>query len=97
MCMQCVRADRREAEGRPARWQRQQARVLFVDFRLDTSRFERALRDVGTIAQRGVISVTEAEQKLLEMWHVPSAAQLEHATDMTPFIVPGSLRIGRGA
>lgn len=30
MCLQCVRADRRQAEGRPARWQRPRARLLML-------------------------------------------------------------------
>lgn len=30
MCLQCVRAERRQAEGRPARWQRPRARFLMI-------------------------------------------------------------------
>lgn len=30
MCLQCVRAERRQAEGRPARWQRPRARLLML-------------------------------------------------------------------
>src|SRR5690606_33400734 len=30
MCLQCVRAERRQAEGRPARWQRPPARLLML-------------------------------------------------------------------
>ena len=98
MCMQCVRADRREAEGRPAPWQRRQARVTFVDFRLDTSALRSALRDVGLVAKQAGIAMREAEDRLVEEWPtVPPPAQLARAADMSPYIVPGSLRIGRGA
>lgn len=31
MCLQCVRAERRQSEGRPARWQRPRARLLMID------------------------------------------------------------------
>lgn len=93
MCMQCVRADRREAEGRPARWQ-QRTRVLYVDFPPpDLRRLEHAFREVGRVAERAGIAMREAGDTLA----TPTPAQLERAVDMTPFIVPGSLRFGRGA
>lgn len=97
MCMQCVRADRREAEGRPARWQ-QRTRLLYVDIRLDTSRFERAFQEFGLAAQRSGIHMAELEQNLATTWPAaPTAAQLERATDVTPYFDPDSFRFGRGA
>ncbi|MBM7480136.1 hypothetical protein ACFP63_08725 [Oerskovia jenensis] len=94
--MQCVRADRREAEGRPAQWQQRQARVLFVRFPPpDFSRLERALREMGNAAQRKLLMMREAQGILSET--APTPAQLARATELSPYIVPGSLRIGRGA
>lgn len=95
MCMQCVRADRREAEGRPARWQ-QQTRLLFVDIRLDTRRFERAFREFGLAAQRSGIHMAELEQNLAATWPAaPTAAQLERATDVSGFF--RDVQFSRGA
>lgn len=96
MCMQCVRADRREAEGRPARWQGQQARVLFVDFRLDASKFERAFREFGLAAQRSGIHMAELERNLAATsLAAPTPAHLESATDVSTYF--RDARFGRGA
>lgn len=101
MCMQCVRADRREAEGRPARWQvlqQREAGVLYVDFRLDTSRLRSALRDVGLVAERASIAMLAAGGFLPVIDPAaPTAAQLARATDVTPYFDSGSFRIGSGA
>lgn len=99
MCRQCVRAERREAEGRPARWQQRRACVLYVHFPPpDFSRLERALREVGVVADRAGIAMREAGVNLaMTDPAAPTVADLARATDMTPYIVPGSLRIGRGA
>lgn len=90
MCMQCVRADRREAEGRAARWQ-QRTRLLYVDIQLDTSRFERAFQEFGLAAQRSGIHMAELERNLA----APTAAQLERTTDVSGFF--RDLQFSRGA
>ena len=94
MCMQCVRADRREAEGRPARWQRQ-TRLLFVDIRLDTSRFERAFQEIGLVAERAGIAMREVGGNLPATDPTaPTVAQLARTTDVTPYFDPDSFRFG---
>lgn len=95
MCKQCVRADRREAEGRPARWQ-QRTRLLYVDIRLDTSRFERALREVGLVAERSGVHMAELEQNLAATRPAaPTVAQLERATDVSGYF--RAVQFSRGA
>lgn len=86
MCMQCVRADRREAEGRPARWQ-QRTRVLYVDFPPpDLRRLEHAFREVGLVAERAGIAMREAGDTLTVTYPAaPTAAQLESATDVSGY------------
>lgn len=94
MCMQCVRADRREAEGRPARWQRRQARVLWAPFPLpDFSGLERALHEMATTAERRLLMMRETQGTLSRT--APTPAQLARAADVTPYI--RDVRIGRGA
>lgn len=44
MCKRCVRADRREAEGRPARWQVGSLSVFIV---ADISRFQAAMASIA--------------------------------------------------
>ena len=96
MCMQCVRADRREAEGRPARWQQQQTRVLYVDFPPpDLRRLERAFREVGLVAERAGVAMREVGDTLTVTYPAaPTSAQLARATDVTPYF--RDLQFSRG-
>lgn len=86
MCMQCVRADRREAEGRPARWQ-QRTRVLYVDFPPpDLRRLEHAFREVGRVAERAGTTMREVGDTLTVTYPAaPTPAQLERATDVSGY------------
>ncbi|MEV7962392.1 hypothetical protein [Oerskovia paurometabola] len=72
--------------------------MTIVDFRLDTSRFERAFREVGLVAERAGIAMLAVGGDLPATDPAaPTVAQLARATDVTPYLDSGSRRIGRGA